>query len=536
MTQTYDVVIVGAGVAGGLTADALASNGHKVLVLEAGPDNQNRQQLLERYFSDPNRSFDSAYPSHPEAPRPAADGQDGYYVQKGKVPFGSTYERRVGGTTWHWHGLTPRFMPNDFRMQSVYQVGVDWPIQYEDLAPWYTLAEQELNVAGSDDIDFGSSRKKPYPQPSQRQSPLDLTIKQAIQGEQFDGTALDVKPNRAARNPQVCQGSANCMPICPTGAKYEAITHINRARDKGAVIKTQAVATRVVVGANGLVSSIHYKTWDGNSHQVSAKYFILAANAIETPKLLLMSAKVGNVKVANSSDQVGRNLMDHPAQLSIAVAKEPIDAYRGPQSTSVIMSFRDGDFRKTMGGFRVEIFNSGSGMFSGPDRTVAAMVDANLYGKKLQQALKNRASREFILFGETEQLPDPKNRVALSTEKHDALGIPHPELHYSHDDYALKGLAKVKQLNEFVFNKMGASEVFHLPFILGSGHIIGTTCMGSDAKKSVVDANLQSHDHENLFIVGSGVFPTGATANPTLTIAALSLRLAAHIQQRLKNV
>jgi|TARA_R110000744_G_scaffold175953_2_gene294802 choline dehydrogenase-like flavoprotein len=533
--KNIDVVIVGAGVAGGLVADALVTKGHRVLVLEAGPENQNRGQLLERYFSDPNRSFDSAYPSHPEAPRPAANGQDGYYVQKGTTPFSSTYERRVGGTSWHWHGLTPRFMPNDFRMQSMYQVGVDWPISYGDLEPWYCAAEKELNVSGGNNTDFGSPRSQPFPYPSQRQSPLDLHIKQAIKGTFFNNVELDVRPNRAARNPKICQGSANCMPICPTGAKYEAITHINRARVKGVIIRSKAVATRVEIDKEGDVSTIHYKTWDGRKHKVRAKMFILAANAIETPKLLLMSAREGNVNVANSSDQVGRNLMDHPAQLSIALAKEPIDAYRGPQSTSVIMSFRDGDFRKTEGGFRVEIFNSGSNTFSGPDRTVATMIDANLVGEELQQALKNRASREFILLGETEQMPDPENRVLLSSEKQDAFGLPHPELHYSHDNYATKGLAKIKKFNEFVFEKVGASDVFHLPFILGSGHIMGTTRMGNNPNESVVDVNLQSHDHPNLFIVGSGVFPTGATANPTLTIAALSLRLADYVHGRLSK-
>ncbi len=534
--QKYDVIIVGAGVAGGLTANTLTNQGHNVLVLEAGPENQNRQQLLERYYSNPNRSFDSAYPSHPQAPRPAADGKDGYYVQKGKVPFGSTYERRVGGTTWHWHGITPRFLPNDFRMRSVYQVAVDWPISYDDLKSWYDAAEKELNVSGSNDVDFVSPRDTKYSTPSQTQSPLDSAIKQAIKGNTFAGVSLDVKPHRAARNPEICQGSASCMPICPTGSKYEAITHINRARNRGATIQSKAVATHVEVDINGSVKAIHYKTWDGKQHVVSAHYFILAANAIETPKLLLMSAQQSNVDVANSSNQVGRNLMDHPAQLSIAVAKQPIDAYRGPQSTSVIMSFRDGEFRKQSGGFRVEIFNTGSSTFSGPDRTVKALIDSNLIGRQLQKALQHRASREFILLGETEQLPNPDNRVLLSAEKQDALGIPHPELHYSHDNYTTKGLANIKQLNEYVFQKMGATDVFHLPFILGAGHIMGTACMGENPKKSVVDVNLQSHDHQNLFIVGSSVFPTGATANPTLTIAALSLRLAEHVHQRLQTI
>ncbi len=531
--EMFDVVIVGAGVAGALIADALVEKKHKVLVLEAGPENQNRGQLLERYYSDPNKGSASPYPNHPEAPKPGR-GRD-YYVQKGKAAFASFYERRVGGTTWHWQGLTPRFMPSDFRMLSQYGVGIDWPISYEDLEPWYLAAEHQLGVAGDNSIDFGSPRSGDYAYPSQAQSLLDLEMGKALKGHKFRNVEVEVKPHRAARNPNVCQGSSSCMPICPTGAKYEAVVHVNKARNKGAVIRAQSVANRVAIGDNGLVSKIHYKTWDGQEHTVEGKYFVLAAHAIEIPKLLLMSSMDGQRNVANSSDQVGRNLMDHPLQVSVASASQNIGAYRGPQSTSVIMTFRDKPTRKTEGGFRVEIFNAGHELFGAPNQAIRRMIESNLIGKDLQKAIRDSASKELLLVGETEQLPDPENRVTLSTEHRDALNLPHPEIYYSHDPYSLRGIETLKQFHQFMFEKMQATNIFHVPRVLGSGHIMGTTRMGNDPKTSVVDANLQCHDHQNLFIASSGVFPTGATANPTLTIAALSLRLANYVNNRLKT-
>lgn len=111
------------------------------------------------------------------------------------------------------------------------------------------------------------------------------------------------------------------------------------------------------------------------------------------------------------------------------------------------------------------------------------------------------------------------------------LGLPKPEIHYAYDDYTIRGLAAIREVQGFVFEQMGASRIFHLPQILGSGHIMGTTRMGDDPASFVVTTDLQCHDHPNLFIVGSGVYPTGATANPTLTIAALALRLADHLHK-----
>ena len=193
-------------------------------------------------------------------------------------------ERRVGGTTWHWHGLTPRLMPSDFRMRSTYGVGLDWPIAYNDLETWYLAAEHEMGIAGDSADDHGSPRSGNFLYPALRQSGLDLAMKAAIGGKRIRDVALDVTAHRSARNPQLCQGSGSCMPLCPTGAKYEAVRHVNRAREKGAVIQPESVATRVIVDEAGMASAIQFKTWGGEERSAAGKVFVLAANAMETPK------------------------------------------------------------------------------------------------------------------------------------------------------------------------------------------------------------------------------------------------------------
>jgi len=133
-----------------------------------------------------------------------------------------------------------------------------------------------------------------------------------------------------------------------------------------------------------------------------------------------------------------------------------------------------------------------------------------------------------------EQLPDPENRVTLDPAKRDMYGVPLPRLSYRIDGYVQAGLAAARAAHAEIFERLGVSEMHHSPDVQGAGHIIGTLRMGSDSRTSVVDAELRSHDHPNLFVAGSSVFPTSATANPTLTIAALSLRLAGTIVASIK--
>jgi choline dehydrogenase-like flavoprotein len=520
-----DIVIVGAGVAGSLLGWQLAAAGARVLLLDAGP-RTDRSEAVRTFRAALAKTAESPYPEVAHAPRPTALDLGAYYHQEGPDRFKSTYERRVGGTTWHWLGSTPRLLPNDLRMRARYRLATDWPIGYPDLEPWYLAAEQALGVAGDSAEDLGSPRSGPYPMPALPPSYLDRQVAAAVQR-----LGLRVRATPQARNVQAyddrppCCGNASCIPICPIHAKYDATAHVAKAEAAGAQLLPDTVAHRLDVGRDGRVSAVRCKRPDGSELVARGRLVVLAAHAIETPKLLLMSRTEGLPGgVANASDQVGRNLMDHPVQLSWALAKEPLYPFRGPLATSGIEHLRDGSFRRTRAAFRVEIGNDGWTWPGGaPIELAPQLIDGGRYGQALVDALGQHAARQLRLASLVEQLPEPENRVLLS-ERTDALGLPRPRIQYRVGPYVRAGLDEARRVHERIFGALAATETHHRDEPEGAGHIMGTCRMGADPKTSVVNPDLRSHDHPNLFIVGSGVFPTAGTANPTLTLAALALR------------
>jgi choline dehydrogenase-like flavoprotein len=217
--------------------------------------------------------------------------------------------------------------------------------------------------------------------------------------------------------------------------------------------------------------------------------------------------------------------MDHPTRLSWALANDAVWPYRGPLSTSGIENLRDGAFRKERGAFRVDIGNDGWSWPTGaPVSTARQIALQGIRGEALNNALFHQTARHVRLASLVEQAPLPENRVTLDAAEKDMYGVPLPRITYRLDDYSKAGLAAAARAHEEIFARVGTSEVHHSPEAQGAGHIIGTARMGDEPRTSVVDRNLRSHDHKNLFVLGSAVFPTSATANPTLTIAALSLR------------
>lgn len=521
-----EVVVIGSGVAGSLAAAELAPRGVKVAILEAGA-RVDRQEGVERFWQAANKVPESPYPPVPQAMHPVTSDLGGWYRQAGPEMFRSTYLKAVGGTTWHWLGTALRYLPNDFQLRTLYGRGVDWPIGYEELEPFYAQAEAELGVAGDDSDDLGSPRSGRYPMPPVGQTFLDRQLARAL-----EGSAFRLRPTPQARNvverdgrPPCC-GSASCIPICPIQAKYDATVHVEKAIAAGAQLHERTTATFLEAWADGRITAVHFRRWDGSEGIARGKVFLLAAHAIESPRLLLASRSESWPRgVANASDQVGRHLMDHPVQLSWALTKEPVWPYRGPLSTSGIENLRDGAFRSERGAFRIEVGNDGwSWPTGGPVVESADLVRQGLRGEELEAALAHQAARHIRLTSLVEQLPDPENRVSLDPEAKDVYGIPLPRLHYDLDDYTRSGFTAARQAHEEIFARLGTTQVQHAPDFHGAGHIIGTTRMGDDPRTSVVDRDLRAHDRPNLFILGSSVFPTSATANPTLTIAALSLR------------
>lgn len=523
---SVDILIVGTGIAGAIAGAKLAQKGLKVAFLESGK-HIDRGDAVQTFWDATIKVPESAYPNDPTAPHPLTHKIGEYYQQMGPEDFKSTYIKVVGGTTWHWLGTTLRNVPADFKLNSLYGHAVDWPFDYTALEPFYLAAEQEIGVAGDSSDDLGSPRSGDYPMPMIAMTYLDKQFAKALQGTKYQVRATPQGRNSVSRadRPECC-GNGSCIPICPIQAKYDATVHLDQATAAGAVIYDQTTATRLNLAADGQIASVDFRRADGSTGTAAGKVVVIAAHAIETPRLLLNSAQEGAANgIANSSDQVGRNLMDHPSRLSWAETLDPVWPFRGPLSTSGIENLRDGDFRKDRAAFRIEIGNDGHNWPTGaPLSTAADLANQGLRGAELDAAIKHATSRQIRLASLVEQTPEATNRVTLDPDKSDANGMPLPRIHYDYSDYTRAGLEAAEQAHNDVFAALGAVNVKHAADIKGSGHVIGTVRMGTDAANAVVDADLRSFEHHNLFLLGSGTFPTSATANPTLTIAALSLR------------
>lgn len=564
-----DVVIIGGGIAGALIALELAKSNANVLIIEAG-DRIDREKAIEKYMNTPDRNNDSPYsPVSKSAPYPQMMNPDEYYIQMGPDKFQSTYIKAVGGTTWHWLGTALRFVPNDFKMKSIYNVGIDWPIEYEDLEQWYYAAEKELPVSGDDNAALGVTRKNPYPSGMIPMTYLDKIVQTAF-AELTLPDAPEIKLQVAstpagrlsAPIPEykrlACCGSNNCIPLCPVGAKYDASFTIAKAEKLGVKILTNSTAKFIQTDEDGNISGITFQSSNGDK-TAAGKVYILAAHAIETPKLMLMSRseKFPN-GIGNSSDQVGRNLMDHNCVLSYGLSKEPVYPYQAPLTTSGIEIVKDGPFRKNRGAFRIEIGNDGWSWPVGYPDVLASWLmkksggrtnkmnlplnskeensnlHAQLYGQKLREAIKNNVMHEIRFAFLCEQLPDPNNRIVPAFDKLGSDGLPRPRINYKLDDYVKAGISIAVDTQKKMLDALGCTEQHHSsPW--GAGHIVGTARMGNDPRTSIVDKNLKCHDHKNLFILGSSVFPTVAASNPTLTIAALALRAAPEVQKMLEQ-
>jgi glucose dehydrogenase len=610
-----DVAIVGAGFAGALIAKELNRDPKKpvkVVILEAGariPPNIN--DYMERFYTARFKVPESPYtpeildadgnlidPSKVNAGRPTVmslfpkggfgdwtDPKQSYLVQKGPRPFASTYDRVAGGTS-HWLGTCLRFVPADFKMKTNYPSVpqfVDWPIGYDDLNDWYGKAEEELGVSADLEeqkylgIHFPANYT--YPMPKIPSSLVDLAVGDALRslgedetkflGMEKPPTEIRVRSLPAARNSQpyrnrrACAGNTNCIPICPIQAKYDPTITLNDATNTGHVdILDRHVASDIVVGENGRISQINFIWYAGPKTRgcVKAKIYVIAANPIETARLLLMSKNEGRTAngVANGSDMVGRNLMDHPYYVAWGLTSTPVYPYRGPLITSGIGDLCDGPFRNKRGAFRVDIGNEGWNFVIGGDPNVTTLDFVNgmnnskanvgqetLFGKKLVETLNDKFTHQFRVGFLVEQTPDFENRVTLSSQFRDGLGLPRPEISYNLSDYTRQGIVAAHRMKNLLFRKMGVQEfpveigkdeptrfeeliddkVVTLSYG-GAGHIMGTCRMGSKKDNSVVNSYQQSWDHDNLYLVGSSTFATGATANPTLTLAALCLRTA----------
>jgi choline dehydrogenase-like flavoprotein len=622
--KVYDVVIVGAGISGAIVAKTLSHAGYSVLILEAGSDagialdgeaaHAVYQDYLTKYYQAQAKVPNAPYPNLTAAPSPDVldvkplsgnvPSTDGYFVQAGPLPFASDYARVPGGTTMHWLGTCLRMLPNDFRMKTEYGVAVDWPITYDDLKPYYEMAEREIGVSADVEdqrypaID-GNFFGKDYVFPMEKipASYLDQQFSKDLKGMTVamdeQSITVDVITTPQGRNStpnkhymwaapywdsgnkklqvdlsktsyepvgsiwdlytgQRCEGNSSCVPICPVQAKYNALKTLKSSKREKLTIITQAVAYKVETNsASHEVTGIRYKRYrDPNSADYTTdiargRIYVLAAHSVENAKLLLASG------IANSSDQVGRNLMDHTMLFTWGLMPQPIYGFRGPGSTSNIPVFRDGGFRAQHSAFALPIDNWGWGFPTGaPDTDLDKAVNQlNLFGKALRKHIEETVTRQVYFHFECEQLPDPENRVTIDPQYVDILGNYRPVIHYNLTDYLREAFEKAKGVSDQLFDRLGVEEFTKYdpadPYYLtyngagytyrGAGHLVGTHRMGFTPQDSVVDREQRTWDHPNLFLVGCGNMATLGTSNPTLTMAALTFWAAENILKDLSQ-
>lgn len=526
-TEACDVAIVGSGVAGAHAAHALAQKRLGVIVLEAG-QRRSRAELTRTFFANPVKGPQSAYPPDPFAPFPEDGRYDAFYTQGGAMPFIGAYLRLVGGTSWHWTGFADRLRPNDFRMRSLYGVGRDWPIPYASLEPYYERAEAEWGVSGDPRFTWGAPRRGPFPQPPIPPSALDLAIAPVLERLGLSAGLFSHARNSVPFDGRpVCCGNNTCVPICPIGAKYDASVHVAKAEAAGARLIDRARVDFIELDAARRVAALVAKRPDGSTLRVTARHYLLCCHAIETPRLLLASRQaVAPNGVANGSDNVGRWLLTQANQDIQGLTRDPVLPYRGPQQTSGIEQLRDGPFRRHRAAIGTSFMNSGWSGNSDATDVARDLIAQGLKGSALREALSQRVARHLRLNASAETLARRENRVELDPVLRDAAGIPRPRVTFALDDYTRRGLAEALRLNRQVFEALGATEVrWNAPY-LSNAIIAGTTRMGRDARHSVVDPDLRTHEHANLSILGPSTHVTAPVNAPSLTVAALAYRLA----------
>ena len=531
-----DVVIVGSGVVGALIAHQLVRAGKSVLVLEAGP-RLNRSDVVEnwRNVSFERRigsDFQGPFPQSKFATAPLYFPANDYVGLTGPdaSSFHQGFIKAVGGTTWHWAASCWRHLPVDFKMQSAYGVGRDWPISYDDIEPYYCRAEEAMGVSGPNDPaqQSPSERSRPYLADMIPWGNGDKVFAEVVNPHGYNLVPIPqgrmIKPwnDRPA-----CCGNNNCQPICPIGAMYNGVHTVQAAEALGAKVLAEAVAYKIDTDAQNRVTAIHWYDSDKVSHKATGRSFVIACNALETPRLLLLAANEQNPNgIANSSDQVGRNMLDHSGFHCSFIADRPIWLGRGPAQSSCMVGPRDGAFRSEYSATKI-ILNNISRVAIATDQA----LKMGLAGEALDAEIRRRAIYGVDLSISLEPLPDPTNRLTLSMTRVDGHGLACPDIHYSLGDYARKGYDKSCEQLRHIGKLFNAEEFVITTALNANNHIMGSTIMGADPRDSVVDGDCRAHDHPNLWLPGGSAMVSASVVNSTLTMAALALRAADAIER-----
>lgn len=495
-----EVCVVGAGPAGALIADHLASRGQQVIVLEHGPALDRlaarARAITELAIQPLEAQIDPAYRQPCATPAPA-----------GSRAYSYARVSAVGGSSLHWAGYCPRPLERDLAA---------WPIGWSELEPWLVRAERALGVAGAGN-PYASPRSAPYP--LERHPATRLEERFVAPAAARLGWQVHAQPVAIASAPYegraACRRCGTCS-VCPTGARYSAdLVHVPRMLRGGARLLTGMHARRLELDrarrrADVLVAEP--TTGEREEHLVRAERYVLAAGGVETPRLLLLS-RIG------ASDRTGRGFADH----AFTVTQLVVDADVGWGASSHACAtdhFRAGTAEQ--GSFHLVFIR---------DPQLGELVQREAMSGALSvERLRASARGAFLVLGSAEL--EGNGAVELDPERLDRHGDPIPRVTLplrARDERTLRAMSDAVRALAGALGARGApARESALDFGWGA-HPMGGCAMGATPEHGVVDRDAKVFGVDNLFVAGSAVFPGFGSANPTLTLAALALRLAAHL-------
>lgn len=525
-----EVVIIGAGASGSVAAARLAAAGFDVVCLEQGGRTSASDYLsalpeaelawVERWNPDPNarrRPWDYPVTGDSAAVRP--------------VMYNG-----VGGGLVQWAAMWQPMLPSDFRTRTLDGVGDDWPITWFDLADQYRRAAGEMSVSGLAG-DPALPETDAYPNPP---IPIGKIGWAAARGMDRLGwhwwPGTNAIASRRHGDLQVCQRRGTCMIGCPENAKATpALTHWPIAVENGARLVTEARVREIPIDRKGRARGAVYIDSRGVERFQKAAVVMLAANAVGTARLLLMSTSpLFPDGLANSSGLVGRRLMQHPYRTVVAVTDRFLDGWQGPWGQSIYsLEFAETrpehDFAR---GTKWMVMPHGGPMFAVNEYHTAHRdigLDG-LWGADFHRAVDTVFGRSFTWGIQAEDLPEEGNRVTLDPDSTDPFGFPAARIEYTLSDNTTRMLDFNTARAVDAAEAAGAVETMVSDvWPTGIGHVLGTTRMGRDPRTSVVDPWCRTHDVENLYVIDGGVFVTGGSANPTATIMANAGRVVDRI-------
>lgn len=566
----YDVVIVGSGAGGGMAAHELTKAGAKVCMLEAGgyydPADSKFITQLKNPWESPRRGASSKFRSFGDFDAAWGGWQlDGEpYTQKNGSDFWWFRSRMLGGRTNHWGRISLRFGPKDFRRKSVDGLGEDWPISYDDIAPYYDRVDKLIGVFGTNEglvNDPDSIFLRP---PKPRLHELMVMEANKKTGVLTIPSRLSILTETINNERGQCFYCNQCNRGCQAYADFSSSSVLVKPAMKTGDLKliNNAMAREVLTDENGKATGVSYvDKISKQEYTVKGKIVILAASACESARMLLNSKSTRFQNgLANSSGVVGKYLHDStgasrqafvPAMTGRKRYNEDgvggMHVYSPWWLDNSKLDFPRGYHIEYWGGMKMPYYGYGFGMeeingkYAGSDGKIKK---AGGYGAALKDDYRHFYGSYIGMSGRGEAVAREDNYCEIDPSTVDKWGIPVLRFNYKWSDYEIKQAKHMQDTFEEIIHafggiptgdKPGAASNYGLTAPGQIIHEVGTVRMGNDPNKSALNSHCQAHDVKNLFVVDGGPFVSQADKNPTWTILALSMRASEFIIEKMKS-